>query len=115
MLLLQKCTIHCTQAAVSVHGTVVIKDCIVEDGLAQGLISKKQQSKGCLGEVTVKDGADLVCEGNNTSNVPGNGDFVSVRKSPITGVAEEKITIHPRAPRIERRRDQRHRCEGRPR
>ena len=43
------------------------------------------------GEVTVEEGADLVCEGNDTSNQAWHGNYVSEDGDTIKGVAEEKI------------------------
>ena len=44
------------------------------------------------GEATVEDGADLVCEGNNTSTHELHADFLAAWGGAIAGVAEEKIT-----------------------
>ena len=38
--------------------------------------------------------ADVVCEGNNTSNYAGGGDFVSLGGGTFIGVAEELIQQH---------------------
>jgi len=59
-----------------------------------GVYAYKSQALGYLGEVTVEDGAGLVCEGNNTNNHAGHGDIVSARNGPITGVPAEKITTY---------------------
>ena len=68
------------------------KGCSVTACSLGGIYAWTQQSQSYLGQVTVEDGANLLCEGNNTSNDPDYGDFVSVRNAPITGVAAEIIT-----------------------
>jgi len=44
--------------------------------------------------VTVEDGANLVCTGNNTINDPEQSDYVASFGGTIKGVAAEKITLH---------------------
>ena len=45
--------------------------------------------------MTVEDGAELVCEGNNTGDHvaygEGHANYLSADHAPITGVAEEPI------------------------
>ena len=119
-LLLQTCTVHdCATAALVVDGIAVSQDCILQDCPAgttvrrcmAGLMVKGKAmiGQGCSisacirsgvyawmvhggpGEVTVEEGVGLVCEGNNTNNEEGLGNFVSADGAPITGVAEELI------------------------
>ena len=68
------------------------KGCSIAACTLSGVYAFKKQVEGYFGEVTVEDDAELVCEGNSTSNAASQGDFLSVRSAPITGVAAENIT-----------------------
>ena len=101
-LQIERTTIRRCQTGLMVMGTAAVgKGCSITACAGSGVYAWKTEEApaneegpaepGGPGEVTVEDGAGLVCTGNNTSTIEFEADFLTVDGGSIAGVAAEKI------------------------
>jgi len=78
LLLKDSVVLGCNQFAVTLGDVASIQSSTLQDNRGDGIM-------------VTSGGEGAVCEGNNTSNQAGDGDFLSISGSTFIGVAEELI------------------------